>query len=644
MHENRLAREKSPYLLQHAHNPVDWYPWGREAFEKANREDKPIFLSIGYSTCHWCHVMEHESFEDEATAKILNEHFVAIKVDREERPDIDSAYMNFLVATTGNGGWPLNVFTTPDGKPFLGGTYFPKQPRYGLPSFKDLLLSIAKKYREEKNDIVFAADRMVNALREAMQKRAGETSSVIDARPVDAYNAAFIEPFDYENGGMVGAPKFPITLDIIFNLHQRKNMPEALLTLRRMADGGIFDHLEGGFHRYSVDERWVVPHFEKMLYDNALLLEALSKAYLITSDEYFKEKATKTYTFLTYRLFSGVGFYAAQDADSDGEEGRYYVFTQDEIKKVVKHFDLFKKYYNISERGNFEGKNILVADSELLDRFTSDDLEKIRADAALLRDYRTKRVPPAIDTKIITAWNGLALSGLAWFGIACNRHDAIELAARVAGEFIDTMVARGMVYRVAGKDSIPGFLDDYAALASGLVDVYEATRDDKFLDAAVKVVGWAIEQFYDDEGHFTESGLNNEKLFTTDNRVHDAVTPSGTSLIAWALFKLRAMTSGEEYIGIIDRVLKAHYEAMLRRPTTLALLVQVLWSHLGNHHVITVPSNLATPEIISGLAKIPAVNRTIVVSPNNGRGITACTGNSCRLASSVDEVRAILEL
>nr|MDO8086171.1 thioredoxin domain-containing protein [Candidatus Sigynarchaeum springense] len=641
MHENRLARETSQYLLQHAHNPVDWYPWGPEAFQKARLEDKPVFISIGYSTCHWCHVMERESFEDESTAKVMNEHFIAIKVDREERPDIDAAYMNFVVATTGNGGWPLNVFATPDGKPFLGGTYFPNQPRFGMPSFKDLLLAVAKKYKDEKTDIFISADRMVEALQDAVKKREGAASSMIDARPVDVYNAAFVEPFDYENGGMIGAPKFPITLEVIFNLHQRKNVPEALLTLRRMADGGIFDHLEGGFHRYSVDERWIVPHFEKMLYDNALLLEALSKAYLITRDDYFKEKATKTYGYLTKRLFSGTWFYAAQDADSEGEEGRYYVFTHDEIEKVVKHFDLFKKYYNISERGNFEGKNILVADSELLDRFTPDDLEKIGADAVLLRDFRTKRVPPATDTKILTAWNGLALSGIAWFGIACDRHDAIELAAGVAGRFIDTMVASGTVYRVAGKDSIPGFLDDYAALASGLVDVYEATRDDKYLDAAAKVAGWAIEQFYDGNGHFTESGTKNERLFSGDNRVHDAVTPSGTSLVAWALFKLHAITGEQQYRDTLEKVLRAHYDAMLRWPTTLALLVQVLWSYLGNHHVITIPSNLATPENISGLTKIPAANRTIVVSRSKGGGITVCAGTICKMAESVDDARVL---
>ncbi len=642
MHENRLARETSPYLLQHAHNPVDWYPWGEEAFGKARRENKPIFLSIGYSTCHWCHVMEHESFEDEATAEIMNEHFVAIKVDREERPDIDASYMNFVIATNGNGGWPLNVFTTPEGKPFLGGTYFPNRPRYGMPAFKDLLLTVANKYKTEKGSLLSAADRMAEALQEGLRIRARDVLATLDARPVDAFNAAFIEPFDYENGGTVGAPKFPITLEILFNLHQHKNVPEALLTLRRMADGGIFDHLEGGFHRYSVDERWIVPHFEKMLYDNALLLEALAKAYLITNDGYFKEKAAITYEYLTRRLLSDDGFYAAQNADSEGEEGKYYVFNQDEIKRVVEHFDLFKKFYNITDRGNFEGKNILVADSELFDRFSPDDLEKIRVDAGRLKEYRSKRVPPSTDTKILTAWNGLTLSGIAWFGLACDRHDAVELAARIAGRYIDTMVSRGIIYRVARKDSIPGFLDDYAALASGLIDVYEATRDGKFLDAARKVVGWAIEQFHDGEGHFTESGTSNEKLFSVDNRVHDAVTPSGTSLVAWALFKLHAVTGEQQYLDTVEKVLKAHYDAMLRRPTTLALLVQVLWSYLGNHHVITIPVNLATPETLSSLSKIPAVNRTIVVSPSSGGKITTCMGTSCQLAESVDEVRSIL--
>ncbi|MBN2153416.1 MAG: thioredoxin domain-containing protein [Candidatus Lokiarchaeota archaeon] len=642
MNENRLARETSPYLLQHACNPVDWYPWGAEAFEKARREDKPVFLSIGYSTCHWCHVMEHESFEDEATARVLNEHFVAIKVDREERPDVDAAYMNFVVATTGSGGWPMSVFTTPDGKPFLGGTYFPNRPRHGLPSFKDLLLTVAKKYEDEKDGLLDAASRMAEALRESVKKRVDGPSAAIDARPVDAFNDAFIEPFDYENGGLVGTPKFPITLEVIFNLHQRKNVPEALLTLRRMSDGGIFDHLEGGFHRYSVDERWIVPHFEKMLYDNALLLEALSKAYLVSGDDYFKEKAAKTYGYLVGRMLSDRGFYAAQDADSEGEEGRYYVFTHDELKGVVEHFELFKKYYGITERGNFDGKNILVADSELPGRFTAEELGKIRLDEERLREFRAKRVPPSTDTKIITAWNGLALSGIAWFGIACGRPDAIDLATRIAGEYVDAMVSRGTVFRIAGKDTIPGFLDDYAALASGLFDVYEASHDPRFIDAAKKVAGWAIEQFHDGEGHFTQSGARNERLFSSDNRVHDGVTPSGTSLAAWALFKLHAATADQRYADVVEKVLKAHHDAMLQRPTTIALLVQVLWSFLGNHHVITVPSNLATRETISDLMGMPAANRTIIVSPNEGNVMAVCSGTVCGIASTVGEVRSLL--
>jgi uncharacterized protein len=643
MHENRLACETSPYLLQHAHNPVDWYPWGDEAFEKARREDKPIFLSIGYSTCHWCHVMEHESFEDETTARILNEHFVAIKVDREERPDIDASYMNFVVATNGNGGWPLNVFTTPAGKPFLGGTYFPNRPRYGMPSFQDLLHTVARRYKDDKASLFTAADRMAEALQEGVKKRVDDTSTTLDARPVDAFNAAFIESFDYENGGTVGAPKFPITLEILFNLQQRKNVPEALLTLRRMADGGIFDHLEGGFHRYSVDDRWIVPHFEKMLYDNALLLQALSQAYLITRDGFFKEKATKTYEYLTRRMLADDGFYAAQDADSEGEEGKYYVFTQGEIKKVVKHYDVFKKYYGITERGNFDGKNILVADSELLDRFTADDLVKVMSDAAELREYRAKRVPPSTDTKILTAWNGLALSGIAWFGVACDRPDAIDLAVKIASRYIGTMISQGSVYRIAGKDSIPGFLEDYAALACGLLDLHDATRDARLLGAAKMVVGWTLEQFHDGEGHFSESGQNNEKLFSADNRVHDAVTPSGTSLVAWALFKLHSVSAEQQYLDVVEKVLKAHQITMLQRPTTLALLVQVLWSYLGNHHVITVPANLATPEAISALIKMPAVNRTIVVSQGKAERITICKGTSCQLAGSIGEVRSILE-
>jgi uncharacterized protein YyaL (SSP411 family) len=480
-------------------------------------------------------------------------------------------------------------------------------------------------------------------LQESVKSRRDEASITLDAKPVAVYNAEFIEPFDYENGGTTGAPKFPITLEILFNLMERKNIPESLLTLRRMGDGGIFDHLEGGFHRYSVDEHWIVPHFEKMLYDNALLLEALSKAFLVTKDLYFKEKATKVYEYLSRRLLSDNGFFAAQDADSEGEEGKYYVFTQAEIKKVVEHFELFKKYYSISEPGNFEGKNILVADSELLDRFTPDDIMLIKADAARLLAYRSKRVPPSTDTKVLTAWNGLALSGIAWFGMACDSLDAIELAARIANYYISTMIARGRVNRVAGKEMIHGFLEDHAALVNAFLDVHEATQDGRFLDAAKKIAGWALDQFHDGDGHFTESGTKNERLFSADNRVHDAVTPSGTSLVAWALFRLHAITADQRFIDVVDKVLKAHYTTMLHRPTSLALLVQALWAYLGHHHVITIPSNLATGEMVRSMRSMPIINRTIIVSPEKGDAISVCTGTSCQRVKDVAEIQAIIE-
>ena len=643
MHENHLINETSPYLQQHAHNPVDWFPWGQEAFEKARAEDKPIFLSIGYSTCHWCHVMEHESFEDEATARVMNENFISIKVDREERPDIDAAYMNFVVAMTGSGGWPLNVFLTPDRKPFYGGTYFPSTARYNMTSFTDVLNEIARKYHDDKQGILDSTERITNALQESVKKRWDAAADVIDAAPIENFNEDFVQSFDPENGGNQGTPKFPITLEILFNFYQKKNIKESLRTLKHMGNGGIFDHIEGGFHRYSVDERWLVPHFEKMLYDNALLLDAFSQAYLLTSDIFYKEKAALTFNYLKKRLYTENGFYSAQDADSEGEEGKYYVFTLDEIKKVVKNFDLFKKYYNITKQGNFEGKNILNVDPVQGNKHALADMENINADRARLLEYRDGRVPPGTDTKIVTFWNGLAISGLVRYATACDDADALAIASQLGLNYITTMVDAGSIQRVFGKDTIPGFLEDHAALANAFLDLHEATSDPRFLDAAKQVIGRAVENFWQADGFLPESGKANETLFAQDNRVHDAVTPSGASLFLLALFKLNEIEPGDERSAMLETGLKAHYPAMASRPASMVLMLQVLWGFLGHHRVITVPESLATDELLRELFHVAAFDKTVVVSKKGGNHVIVCTGAECKMIDDVSSLRSMLE-
>ncbi|MFX0103559.1 MAG: thioredoxin domain-containing protein [Candidatus Hodarchaeota archaeon] len=640
-YENKLIHETSPYLLQHAHNPVDWYPWGEEAFEKAKKEDKPIFLSIGYSTCHWCHVMERESFEDENIAKIMNEHYVAIKVDREERPDIDSAYMNFVVSTTGSGGWPLNVFLTPDKQPFFGGTYFPPQRRYNLPSFKDLLLAIAHKYKNEGAGLKESAGKISEALQESLRKRWSGSAEHLDHEPIVSFNDEFKHSFDVLNGGSRGAPKFPITLELLFNFFQKKNIKESLKTLRKMGNGGIFDHVGGGFHRYSVDDHWLVPHFEKMLYDNALLLDAFSQAYLMTGDEFYREKATKIFEYARDYLLTEDGFYSAQDADSEGEEGKFYIFTHDEIKKVVKNFESFKKYYNISKPGNFEGKNILNVDDEGASQLKPDEFKDLEDDRKLLLEYRDKRVPPSTDTKIVTFWNALMISGLVKHGTMCSNREALSLAIKLGTKFLEEFKSRNKVLRVLGKESILGFLEDHAGLMNAFLDLYEVTNDERFIDGVRKLAGIIIEQYYDGKGRLFQSGTMNEKIFAPDARAHDSVVPSGASLFTFALFKLNQVEQDEKHNKIIESILKAHHELMLLRPLSLALMIQVLWAWLGNFHSIEIPHDYPD-EHAEKIRLLPVFNKFAWKSNGVENSVKICNAKSCKIAEDISQVEKIL--
>jgi uncharacterized protein YyaL (SSP411 family) len=519
---NRLAEETSPYLLQHAHNPVEWYPWGPEALERARREDKPILLSIGYSACHWCHVMAHESFEDPATAALMNELFVNVKVDREERPDLDAVYMEAVVALTGSGGWPMTVFLTPEGEPFIGGTYFPPEPRHGLPSFREVLRQISDLYRDRRGDVV----RQARALTEAVQSSA-EAQPSHDPLTESLFRDAVDghrKQFDSQWGGFGRAPKFPpaSSLEFLLRFHLRTGDAEALAmvraTLDGMALGGMYDLLGGGFHRYSVDERWLVPHFEKMLYDNALLVPAYLHGWLVTGEERYRRVVEETvdYMLRELRLPEG-GFASAQDADTDGVEGSTFTWTEEDgvPPELLQPFE--------------HGRSIIRGE-------VPDDLR------ARLFDERERRLKPARDDKAIASWNGLALAALAEAGRRLDRADWID-AAVALGEFLlgPLSAEDGRLFRTfrAGEAKNTGFLQDYADVANGLYELHVATGDLRWLREANRLARLAVGLFGDEErGGFFLTPAGGEELVARPKPLDDHPTPSGNSMLAYVLLRL----------------------------------------------------------------------------------------------------------
>ena len=519
---NRLADETSPYLLQHAENPVEWYPWGEEALERARREDKPILLSIGYAACHWCHVMAHESFEDEETAAVMNERFVNVKVDREERPDLDSLYMDAVVAMTGHGGWPMTVFLLPSGEPFLGGTYFPPEPRHGLPSFRDVLVAVSDAYRERREDVARQAGTLVEALQRSAAVR--PSADPLTESLLGEAERSLRRQFDSEWGGFGGAPKFPpaSALEFLLRRHHRTGDEETLAmvsrTLDGMAAGGMYDLLGGGFHRYSVDERWLVPHFEKMLYDNALLASAYLHGWLVTAEERYREvaEATLDYLLRELRLPDG-GFASAQDADTDGVEGLTFTWTADEgvPAELLRPFE--------------HGRSILrgALDEELRQR---------------LLELRERRPKPLRDDKAIAAWNGLALAALAEAGHRLDRADFL-LAANELAEFLLGPLSDedGRLHRSwrAGRARNPGYLEDYADVANGLYELHVATGELRWLREANRLARLAVELFADgDNGGFFLSPADGERLVARKKEFDDHPTPSGNSMLAFVLLRL----------------------------------------------------------------------------------------------------------
>ncbi len=564
---NQLIHETSPYLLQHAHNPVDWYPWGDEAFAKARRENRPVLLSIGYSACHWCHVMAHESFEDEDIAKLMNQLFVNIKVDREERPDLDQIYMNAVQMMTHHGGWPMTVFLTPDGVPFYGGTYFPPQDRYNMPGFPRVLISVAEAYRDRPDDIAETGKSLVNELQRLSAAGAGLT---VENELLDAAYLGIVRSYDSVNGGFGGAPKFPpaMALEFVLRTHARTSNKEALgivnHTVEKMAQGGIYDQLGGGFHRYSTDAKWLVPHFEKMLYDNALLSRLYLHHFQATGAISSREIAEGTLDYVLREMTDPAGgFYSTQDADSEGHEGKFFVWDLDEINSLLGETDAseFAEYYNVTEGGNFEGKNILNVDPSAKPPKPESRRELFEA--------REKRIKPGRDEKIITAWNGLMLASFAEAGVILGRPDYTEAARRNADFVLSHLRRDGLLLRTYkdGQAKFNAYLEDYAFFVEGLVTLYETNGEFRWLKEAIALTDRMIEEFWDEEGGgFFFTGTSHENLIVRSKDYFDNATPSGNSVAAGVLLRLTILTGNENYREIANAVLRQLAEQARRYP------------------------------------------------------------------------------
>jgi uncharacterized protein YyaL (SSP411 family) len=664
-HTNRLAHEKSPYLLQHAHNPVDWYPWGEEAFAKARHENKPIFLSVGYSTCHWCHVMAHESFENEDVAAIMNREFVNIKADREERPDVDRVYMTFVQATTGGGGWPMSVWLTPDLKPFVGGTYFPPEDRYGQPGFKNVLERVATAWKENHDKIVEQGGQTVAALRESQSSATGEGK--IDATVLDAAYRQIDRSYDPKEGGFGNAPKFPrpVTLNFLTRFYARdpksdagkRALEMALFTLRKMAAGGMHDHIGGGFHRYSVDRNWHVPHFEKMLYDQAQLAVAYLDAFQITRDRQYESVARDILDYVARDMTSKEGgFFSAEDADSpvvdagadrghvETKEGAFYIWTKKEIDEALGDAaEIFDFHYGLQAHGNapegsdphdeFRGKNILIERhtiGETAEHFKKTE-EQIAKSLAQSREklfaIRSKRPRPHLDDKIIAAWNGLMISAYARAAQVLDDPRYLQIATRAA-KFLRTNLYEEkskLLYRNyrGGRSDIEGFADDYAFVIQGLLDLYEASFDVDWLKFAVELQETQDRSFFDEKngGYFSTSGKD-QSVFLRMKDDNDGAEPAASSVAALNFLRLAQFRDDKTMAERARKTIDAFATTLSHFPSAMPQMLVALDYSLSKPRQIVIAGKKDAPETKALLGEVHRhfLPKTILLLADGGEG------------------------
>ena len=635
---NHLKNQTSPYLLQHAGNPVEWYPWCDEAFERAKSEDKPVFLSIGYSTCHWCHVMAHESFEDSEIAEILNRYFIAIKVDKEERPDIDSIYMSVCQAFTGSGGWPTTIFLTPEQKPFFAGTYFPKTVRYGQIGLKELLLGVREKWQTDRAALIKSADDIISFLN---QKKLVQGS--MNEQLVDQAFTLFKRMFDEEFGGFGEAPKFPTPHNLLFLMryYEKCEVKEALemveKTLLQMYRGGIFDHIGGGFSRYSTDRYFLVPHFEKMLYDNALLILAYSKAYQLTKNSVYCQVAEKSAAYILREMTDKEGgFYSAQDADSEGVEGKYYLFAPSEILEVLgeRKAREFNAYFDITEKGNFEGKSIpnLLKNTSLNKKFE----EELQA----VYEYRKKRYALHLDDKVLTSWNALMIAALCSLYRVTEKEIYLKSAVR-AQQFIQNKLCEKDTLHISyreGKCSGKGFLEDYAYEVFALFSLYEATLDKGYLEKARQFCEKAIHDFWDEEqGGFFLYGAENESLILRPKETYDGAVFSGNSAMAYNLVRLSLLTGEKSFKELAEKQLRFMSAEAKQYPAGYAMFLMALSDYYDLPRKVTVVVK-DKKDLASLPFKVPLDSIVCVLDhpteeyplKNDKTTFYVCEGHACR--------------
>ena len=678
---NRLADEASLYLRQHADNPVDWWPWCDEAFAEARDRDVPVLLSVGYSSCHWCHVMAHESFEDPTTAGTMNADFVPVKVDREERPDVDALYMQATLSMTGQGGWPMTVFLTPTGEPFWAGTYFPPEPRHGMPSFLQILDGVTEAWRERRGEVMEQAGMLARGIQQ--QNAVTPASGPGGREVIGEALAAMDERYDMVNGGFGGAPKFPPSVALDFLLRRAWADPAdanargmAASTLRAMAAGGVFDQIGGGFHRYAVDAIWLVPHFEKMLYDNAQLLRSNLNIWKISGREIFRRVVNETTDYVLREMTSPEGgFYTAQDADSEGEEGKFFVWTSAEIEQILGKGDaaIFGQVYGVTARGNFEGHTILniVRPLEQVAKSAGLAVAELEKRLAGMRRKlfveREKRIKPGRDEKILAEWNGLMIHALAEIGVALDRPDALA-AAQDAANFVLAKMSQadGKLYRTYkdGQAKLNAYLEDYAAFVRGLIALYESTFDLRWLAEASRLTRLFLEQFGDsDAGGLFQTGADHERLVVRRKDFIDNAIPSGNSLAAESLLRLAKLTGNEGYRHEASRIFLPMASAMAQQPTGFGRLLGSLDDFLHPSQEVAIvgdPEDPATQALLAVVRRrylphtVVALKRPGAENPLpllEGRGLVngkpaayVCENFACKLpVTDVDELSRLLE-